>query len=106
MKTENQNQSKIEEANTDYSIVHDLIINLNQAISKLTDSFDALNPEQKNHLFQEFESLNQNLTSITSWLSYPIIQRNNFKTSKTTKTLITHEDGTIVIKVVDIKNRT
>lgn len=104
MSIENQSQPKLEEKNSNYSVVHELVVNLNQEISKLTDSFDNLTSQQKNHLFQEFESLVQNLTSITSWLSYPITQRGSFKTSATTQTLITHEDGAIVIRVVDIKN--
>jgi len=100
----NNNQS-VQSIKDQFNQIIDLILSLENSISLLPDYSDGLSPEQKNQLFQEFERLNQNITSITSWLSFPISQKNKFKVSPSTRILIHHEEDSITLKFLEIAKK-
>lgn len=76
------------------------INDIDQELSILPDIAESISLEEKNKLFQEFESLNQNIVSITSWLNaeykFTFLQKN-----KADRFLISFEEDSLVIKCVN-----
>lgn len=78
---------------------------LEESISVLPDVFEHLSASQKNLLFHEFERINQNLGTLSSWLSLPISHKTRLKIAPNLKVLISQEEGSITIKLLETKKK-
>lgn len=102
--TNGKNQS-VQSIDNQFEQLIDQILSLENSISLLTDYSESLSSDQKNQLFQEFERLNQNITSITRWLSFPISQKSIFKVSPSTKILIQYEEDSMILNFLEIAKK-
>lgn len=83
----------------------DQILLLEKSINSLPDYADKLDSEQKVILFKEFKRLNENISSLTDWISFPISQRSKFEVSSSMKVLMHHEKDTFTFRILETSKK-
>ena len=102
------NSTKAKSAEEVLSYYTDLmkkISGFDRQISDLPDFFEFFSLEQKNNLFREFERVIQNTGTLSNWLSLPSSDKARFGISPNMQAMISQEEGSIIIKIIEIPKK-